>query len=215
VTQSVKDLADTARQSAAARFAKLEADPAYGAAVEDPTPIGEPSPLADTFAKKYVVNAPAANIAKLQTNLGAFPEAQERLGAIGVDSLRDAAGIDLRTNTGNFSQAGYNGQLEKFHQTNKLDQLFTDPKTNQQVQSVGNVARYTQQQPRGSYVNNSNTLVGALAPHVGNAARMVANGLAGGLPVGDAAAYGLGKVSAARQARTSTATGAGLGSISP
>ena len=46
------------------------------------------------------------------------------------------------------------------------------------LKTLGNVARYTQAQPRGAFVNNSNTLVGSLAE---KAAKGVAMGVESGL----------------------------------
>jgi hypothetical protein len=64
-----------------------------------------------------------------------------------------------------------------------MGQIFT-PETAQQVQTLGNVARYTQAQPRGSYVNNSNTFVSQAAHTVGSALEGAANVAAHGIPVG-------------------------------
>jgi hypothetical protein len=208
-TQDVRDLADVARQSAAARFAKLRADPAYAAAVDDATPMGEVSPLADNFAKNYVLGGNRANLTQFQTDLAYNPLAQQRISAIGMDSLRDKAGIDMRTGTGNFMQKGYNGQLEKLHQANKVDNFFPDPQINQQVNSLGNVARYTQELPTGHTVSTANSLTAAL-PYIQNAAEMGTNLMFKGVPVGTAVRKGASMIGAARAAKATMQVGAGL-----
>jgi hypothetical protein len=45
-------------------------------------------------------------------------------------------------------------------------QQLVGGETAQQLKTLGNVARYTQAQPRGSFVNTSNTLTGALAQNI-------------------------------------------------
>jgi hypothetical protein len=63
---------------------------------------------------------------------------------------------------GNFTQAGYNRALKNLDDVKNLEQIFT-PEIASELKTLGNVARYTQAQPRGGFINNSNTLVGALA----------------------------------------------------
>jgi hypothetical protein len=99
------------------------------------------------------------------------------MGVAAVDHLGKAAGVDK----GAFSQANYNKHLQAL--SPKLGSLV-DPKTVEHLETLGNVARYTQAQPKGSFVNNSNTLVGALASHAAGVAEGVANTQFGGIPVG-------------------------------
>jgi len=67
-------------------------------------------------------------------------------------------------------------------------QAIFDPESQLQLKTLGNVAAYTQFQPRGSFVNNSNTLVGYLANRAAGVAEQAGNvaGLkfAGGVPLG-------------------------------
>ncbi len=171
-TADIKPIADAARDAARDRFTAISTDPAYKAVVNDDAGLGEPSPLADKFMRNYVVNAPTANLWHMIANLSDNPTAQPNMAAALMDHLKSQAGIDLRTNTGNFSQAGYNRALSNVNP--KLDLLF-DPQSAQQARSLGNVAQYTQSQPRGSYVNNSNTFVAGAAAGAANAAEGAAN----------------------------------------
>jgi len=178
---ALKPLADTARQAAAERFAKIEADPAYKASVNDAAGIGEPSALADRFFKSYVTgpSAARANVAKMQANLAADPLAAQTISAGVLDHLKTQLKADPQT--GNFSQSGYNGALKALEP--KLDMVLVPPIA-QQIRAVGETAKLAQTQPRGSYVNNSNTATSLLAEGAKSAATHGTNMLFGGLPVG-------------------------------
>jgi len=158
-TAAIKPLADAARAAAAERFGRIATDPAYKAAVTDGVPMGEASPIADGFIGKYVVNGKTANVRNLINNVAAEPAARQIISAGVLDHLKQASGIDLRTNTGNVSQAGLNKAITALGEKKGI---VLDPESARHIDTLGNVARYTQQQPRGSYVNNSHTLVGDL-----------------------------------------------------
>ncbi|MDE3023803.1 MAG: hypothetical protein KGI54_18460, partial [Pseudomonadota bacterium] len=148
---AIKPLADAARSAAKTRFDLMKSDPAYKAAVND-------NVAPDDFINKFVVNGKVDNVKAMRANLADDPLAGQTIAAGAINFLKNRAG--LVGDTGNFSQAGYNKALQAL--SPKMDQLF-DPKQAQQLKTLGNVARYTQEQPRGAYVNNSNTLVGSLA----------------------------------------------------
>lgn len=178
---NLKPLADAARAAAKARFDKLRADPAYRAAADDSVAIGELSPLADDFVNKYVVKGKKANIQQMRENLANDPVAVETIGAGALNYLKSKSGVNLFTNEGNFSQAGYNRALQEL--TPKLPELVS-PEVADQLQALGNVARYTQAQPRGAFVNNSNTFVAAAAEHAKGIMEGGLNFAAHGVPVG-------------------------------
>lgn len=167
---ALKPLADTARASAKAQFDALKADPAYKAAVND-----EVSP--DRFVQKFITGPTATRdgLATMRENLSHDPTAIQTMGVAALDHLRNAAGISDKWE-GNFTQAGFNKAAQALNP--KLQSLVT-PKTAEQIDTLGNVARYTQFQPRGSFVNNSNTLVGALAEHGATAAENLLNAKTG------------------------------------
>ena len=153
VGSDLKPLADTARSLAKQRFDLLKKDPAYKAAVEDTVP-------ADAFIQKFVVNGVNKNINSMVENLGRDSAAHQHMAAGTVNWLKDKAGI-VNGNE-NFSQAGYNKALKKLDDVKNLQEIFNQESASK-LKTLGNVAQYTQAQPRGSFVNNSNTLVGALA----------------------------------------------------
>lgn len=208
-TAGIKPLADAARQAAKARFDKIKADPAYKAAINDPAPIGEQSAAADNFVSNFVVKGKAANVAKMKAHLAEDPVAQQTMAAGVINYLKNKAGADPVT--GHFSQAGYNRALKEIEP--KLVQLF-DPKTAQQIQAVGNVAKYVQTQPRGSYVNNSNTLVAAGKEAVKGALEGAANVAAQGVPVGTWTRRVLAGRAENKAAAKATQPGAGVTRIS-
>jgi hypothetical protein len=173
----LKPLADDARSAAKAQFQALDADPAYKAAVNGDVPP-------DKFVSKFITGnsstATRDSVATMKANLANDDRASQTLGVAVLDHLRDQAKIDSMGN-GNFAAASFNKHLNAMR--DRLKSIIP-PEQQQQLDTLGNVARYTTAQPKGSYVNNSNTLVGALASHGANALEGVANVKAGGLPVG-------------------------------
>ena len=195
----LKPLADAARAAAKSQFDALRADPAYDAAVNDKV-----SP--DRFVNRFVINGARDDVALMRQNLAYNPTAVQTLGVSALDHLRNSARIDPDYN-GNFSQAGFNKGLQSLGP--KLNALV-DPKTAEQLSTLGNVARYTQFQPRGSFVNNSNTLVSQAADYGAGALEGAANVAAHGIPVGTWARKGMQSLGAAKTARQSVSPGAGL-----
>jgi hypothetical protein len=161
----LKPLADNARQLAKARFDALKKDPAYRAAVDDVVP-------ADKFFDKFVVNGVNKNINTMVETLGRDTPAHQHMKAGTINWLSDKAGIV--DGKGNFSQANYNKALKKLDDVNNFGAIF-DPESQLQLKTLGNVAGYTQFQPRGSFVNNSNTLVGYLANKAAGGAETIGN----------------------------------------
>jgi hypothetical protein len=206
----LKPLADAARSAAKARFDKIDADPAYKAVVGDKTPIGEASPVADNFVGNYVVRGKVANIQQMKANLSADPVANQAIAGAAVNHLIEKSGANPVT--GNFSQAGWNKAL-KTDIDPKID-LLLDPKSAQHVQALGRVAQLTQAQPRGSYVNNSNTLVAGMK-EVGKAGAEFKTNLAfGGLPVGTGIRKGMEALARRNALKNTLAPAAGVTKIS-
>lgn len=150
--KEVKPLFDTARNLARQRFAALDADPAYKAAVDGTTPP-------DQFVSKFVLRAPRDDVATLIKALGEDPAARQTVSVAVLDHLRDAARLDQNYG-GNFSSAGFARALKALDP--KANLVF-DATTAETLEKLRNVANYTTAQPRGSFVNNSNTLVGGLS----------------------------------------------------
>ena len=177
----LKPLADTARSLAKSRFDALKKDPAYKAAVNETVP-------ADKFFDKYVIRGVNKNVNTMVETLGRDSVGHQHIKAGTINWLSDKAGIV--DGKGNFSQANYNKALKSLDDVRNYQEIF-DPETQLQLKTLGNVANYTQFQPRGSYVNNSNTLVGYLANKAAGGAEALGNvaGLkfVGGYPIGSEA----------------------------
>lgn len=201
--KSLKPLADNARSLAKDRFDMLKKDPAYKAAVDDTVP-------ADKFIDKFVVNGVNKNIQTMVDHLGRDSVAHQHMAAGTVNWLKDKAGIV--DETGNFSQAQYNKALKQLDDVNNLQEIF-NPEAASQLKTLGNVARYTQAQPRGAFVNNSNTLVGALAEKaragVGFAAEKGLNMAVPGLQLGTSVMEMRARRAAAEETRKALELGAG------
>jgi hypothetical protein len=200
---ALKPLADKARASARARFQMLEKDPAMKAAVEDSVP-------ADKFIDTFVVKGVNKNINTMVEHLGRDSPAHQHMAAGTINWLKDKAGIV--DETGNFSQAGYNRALKQLDDVQNVNAIFNQEAASQ-LKTLGNVARYTQAQPRGAFVNNSNTLVGALAEKAGKGVAMgVESGLnlaVPGLQLGTSVMEMRARRAAEAQTKKALETGAG------
>lgn len=207
--KEVKPLFDKARSMAKARFDRLRADPAYKAAIEDSAEIGQASPLADQFVEKYIVKGKGAHLDRMRENLSNDAAAHEVISAAALNYLKAKSGVNLYTNEGNFSQAGFNRALSEI--TPKIDRLLS-PQAAEQVQTLGNVSRYVQAQPRGSFVNNSNTTVAAHAANIAKGA--VERGVNAILPGADLGTLGrekLARRAEKKEVEEALKPGAGIG----
>lgn len=206
---SLKPLADQARAAARARFQRMDSDPAYKAAANDDVGMGEPSTLADKFVQGYIINGKGANVKNMKANLGGSPTANQAIAAAGVDYLTGMAKADKES--GKFLADRYASGVRQLGP--KLNDIF-DPDTAQKVQQIGRVAKYTTVQPKGSYVNNSNSAVTYLADRAKDAAEGIANVKAGGFPLGTLVRRGIGGIAAKKAAAESIAPAAGIDSPS-
>lgn len=202
--QKLKPLADAARAAAKAQFDALGADPAYKAAVEEKVPP-------DRFVQKYVIGAPRNDVARMRENLAGNENAEQTIGVATIHHLRDAAGIKP-DGSGNFSQAGFNRQ--RWALDPKL-RLLVGPQTAEKIEQLGDVARYTQEQPRGSFVNNSNTFVSQAAEHGKKVLEHLINAKTGGIPIASMGRKALARRAADKYVRRVLSPGAGLTEIGP
>ena len=208
---AVKALADKARASARTQFQAVAADPAYTAAVNDSVPLGTPSPLADRFVNNYVIRtaAPRADVATMAGNLADNPQAVQAMKAATIDHL--TAQMKADATTGNFSQANYNKALEGL---GKKVPVLVDPETAQNLQAVGNFAKAAQVQPRGSYVNNSNTFVAGLGSKAASTLEKAGNAALPFFSLGTEARNALAARAAKKASAEAVKPGAGLTSLS-
>jgi hypothetical protein len=185
--KDMKALADQARSMFKQHADAIEADPAYKAAVQGANP--------DNFVSKYIIRGARDDISTMMRD--ASPETRQTIRVAVLDYLKQQARLSA-TYEGNFSAAGYNKALEGL--SAKLPLIF-DAQTLEQIRSLGNVARYTTEQPRGASVNNSNTLVAGMADYGKGAAEGATNFAFGGVPVGTWIRKGAEKAGAAKTLR--------------
>jgi len=128
-----------------------------------------------------------------------------------INWLSDKSGIV--DGNGNFSQAGYHRALKQLDDVQNVNAIFNQEAASK-LKTLGNVARYTQAQPRGAFVNNSNTLVGALAEKAGKGVAMgVESGLnlaVPGLQLGTSVMEMRARRAAEAQTEKALQTGAGI-----
>lgn len=201
-SSQIKPYADAARAAYRAQAQALDADPAYKAAVTESVPP-------DRFVTRFVLNAPREDVATMRTALAGNEPALQTMSVAALDHLRSAAKLDPQYR-GNFASQSFNNALVKLDP--KLRDLVS-PEVSETLEKLGNVARYTTSQPRGAFVNNSNTFVAGAASHAANIAETVANKAAMGIPVGT---WTRNALAAGRQQNAfarATAPGAGLGRL--
>lgn len=162
---NLKPLADAARAAAKARFDAISADPAYKAVV-----TGRASP--DSFVRNFIVNGDRDDVALMRQNLADNDKALQTMGVGALDYLKKSARLDDEYR-GNFAAQSYNKALRE-QLGPKLPSLFT-PKQAEDLANIGDVARYETAQPKGSFVNNSNTATSLLAEHGKGIAEQLVN----------------------------------------
>lgn len=199
-TKELKVLADEARNAAKERFDTLETDKAYKAAIN-----GKVAP--DDFINKFVINGKKNDIDTMVSHLGTDSQAREVMAAGIVNWLKSKAGISA-DGQGAFSQKGFNKALESIDP--KILNIV-GPEVNQQLKALGNTARNIQERPVGGYVNESNTLVGAMAEKAKTGAEVGLNWLGGGVvPVGTITRGAIHNVKEAQKVKKSLKPGAGI-----
>jgi hypothetical protein len=199
--QGLKSIADQARSAAKERFDALRADPAYDAAVNGAPP--------DTFMEKHLFSksAPASQIQLMRDTFG-----EGSVGALNIESalinhLREKGGMG---ETGKVNQATYNKTLAALEEKLKAG---ANPTTLKELRTLGNLLRYTKEQPAGSFVNNSNTFVAQLAQQSGGMATRAADVAlaAKGLPpIASGAAGKIGQMFETRKMQRRLEPGAGV-----
>ena len=209
----LKPLADDARSAARDRFQRIESNPALKAAVNDGIPVGEPTHIADNFINNYVVKGKNSHVANLSDLLKDDPIGKQALAAGTVEHLTSQ--LKANAESGNFSSDGYKRALKPMieGQSPKISSLV-DAATAQELQQVDRVARSTQVQPRGSYVNNSNTFVASLANKAASGAEKLGNMAMPLAGLGTEMRGVVDRRSSAKIARQSTDPGAALSSLS-
>jgi hypothetical protein len=199
--QGLKSIADQARSAAKERFDALRADSAYDAAVNGAPP--------DTFMEKHVFSktAPASQIQLMRNTFGEGSTGALNIESALINHLREKGGMG---ETGKVNQATYNKTLAALEEKLKAG---ASPRTLEELRTLGNVLRYTKEQPAGSFVNNSNTFVAQLAQQGGGMATRAADVAlaAKGLPpIASGAAGKIGQMFETKKMQRRLESGAGV-----
>lgn len=200
----LKPYADAARSASRAQHRAMEADPAYAAAVD-----GSVSP--DRFANRFVIRGSRDDLARMRQTLEGDSTAVQTLGVTALDHLRDQARLNPNYE-GNFAASSYNKALTAL--SPKLRSLLS-PADAEMLEQLGQFSSDATFQPRGSYVNNSNTFVAAAADKAASAAEKLGNHVLPGLGLGTTIRDAAGRSRMRSEARRATAPGAGLNHLAP
>lgn len=200
--EALKPLADKARATAKAHYDRVEADPAFAAAVSGDVPP-------DRFVQKFVIGGTRDDVALMRQNLANNEPAIQTMGVAALDHLRDAAALNPHYQ-GNFASKSFNQALIKL--SPKLQSLLPS-KAVEQAEQLGRVAGYTTFQPKGSYFNNPNTFIAQAADKAKSVAQIGANLAVPGLGAGDFLRKRFEGRQASERAARAMAPGAGLGRL--
>lgn len=138
-------LLDRARTLAASQFRWRESLPFIEDAIGGATP--------DKFVQKHVINGSVDNLRGILRISGSDPALRDSVRAQLVGYIRQRGGLDADVTK--FSSAGLEKGLEAIGRR-KLE-LFFSPEEVNRIESAIRVAKYSQSQPIGSAVNNSNS----------------------------------------------------------
>lgn len=141
------DAFNAARSANRQFMGRVEETPALEAVMNGAQP--------DQFIQQFVLNGTTRDVRNLRNSIDGVPETVNTIRASIADHLKRSALSGAADETGNFSQSNYNKALRQIG-NQKLSIFFT-PEEISRLRAVGRVASYTQFQPRGSAVNNSNS----------------------------------------------------------
>lgn len=169
-TADAKIVADKARKLAAEEFGLLDKRrPTYNSVYAD---IVNGSADTSNFIPNVVIRSKNADFAKAMDMLKDNPDAIKQLRAGTLDYIISKS----KDASGNFSNAKFNQFIGNLDVNKKLTALFGEDAA--QIKDLADVARLVEAQPRGSFVNNSNT-----APAAAQLAKQYATRAAEDIPV--------------------------------
>jgi len=170
-TAEIKVLADKARGLAKSDFDLEAQNKLYSDVVNG---------KADTksFISKNIVNAPNKDFANTMALVADDPIAKQHLASGTLDLIIK----DSTDASGNFNTAKFAKHIDNLQVNGKLLPLFgEEAKT---LQQIANTGKLIESRPRGAFVNESNTLTGALGQYAKGAVEHGTNIAFKGLPVG-------------------------------
>jgi hypothetical protein len=201
-TAEAKVVADQARSLAKQEFDLLDkTKPTYNKTYADIVNGGADS---SNFIPQVVFRSKNVDFAKALDMLSSNPDAVKQLRAGAMDYM-------IRESTdksGNFNTGKFTGFINNLDVNKKLTALFGED--SQVLKDLAKTGQLIEARPRGSFVNESNTMVGALGQYAKGATEHGVNIAAKGLPIGTIGRKFLEKRSAKKQVEETLKPGAGV-----
>jgi len=201
-TAEAKVVADQARSLAKQEFDLLDkTKPTYNKTYADIVNGGADS---SNFIPQVVFRSKNLDFAKALDMLSNNPDAVKQLRAGAMDYM-------IRESTdksGNFNTGKFTGFINNLDVNKKLTALFGEDA--QVLKDLAKTGQLIEARPRGSFVNESNTMVGALGQYAKGATEHGVNIAAKGLPIGTIGRKFLEKRSAKKQVEETLKPGAGV-----
>ena len=201
-TAEAKVVADQARSLAKQEFDLLDkTKPTYNKTYADIVNGGADS---SNFIPQVVFRSKNVDFAKALDMLSNNPDAVKQLRAGAMDYM-------IRESTdksGNFNTGKFTGFINNLDVNKKLTALFGEDA--QVLKDLAKTGQLIEARPRGSFVNESNTMVGALGQYAKGATEHGVNIAAKGLPIGTIGRQFLEKRSAKKQVKETLKPGAGV-----
>ena len=201
-TAEAKVVADQARNLAKQEFDLLDkTKPTYNKTYADIVNGGADS---SNFIPQVVFRSKNVDFAKALDMLSTNPDAVKQLRSGAMDYM-------IRESTdksGNFNTGKFTGFINNLDVNKKLTALFGEDA--QVLKDLAKTGQLIEARPRGSFVNESNTMVGALGQYAKGATEHGVNIAAKGLPIGTIGRKFLEKRSAKKQVEETLKPGAGV-----
>jgi hypothetical protein len=201
-TAAAKVVADKARSLAAKEFGLLDkTKPTYNSVYAD---IVNGAADSKDFIPKTIFGTKNKQFGKALDLIADKPEAKQQLKAGTLDYM-------IRKSTdasGNFNTGKFREFIDNLEVNDKGAPLFGDDW--QSLKNLAKTGQLIEARPRGSFVNESNSTVAALAKYAKTAAETGVNIAAKGLPVGTMGRNFLESRAAAKEVKESLKPGAGI-----
>ena len=206
--QTIKPLADAARNANKARHDILNTNPAYRAAVKDTRLDSELANglehvAADKFIKKFVIDGATGDVKRLVSELGENSLGHQAAQAGLIKHLENVA-VGSR---GVINQKSFNDALNK-----TIGKKLFDVMPNQtavDIKDLADLARLTEHVGGKGFANTSNTVPAMMREGALNAAEMGIN-VKTGSPIGSIGRMAMEKMTASKKLKESLEVGAGV-----
>jgi hypothetical protein len=206
--QTIKPLADAARNANKARHDILDTNPAYRAAVKDTRLDSELASglehvAADKFIKKFVIDGATGDVKRLVSELGENSLGHQAAQAGLIKHLENVA-VGSR---GVINQKSFNDALNKTIGKKLFDVMPNE--TAVDLKDLADLARLTEHVGGKGFANTSNTVPAMMREGALNAAEMGIN-VKTGSPIGSIGRMAMEKMTASKKMKESLEVGAGV-----